>query len=202
MLWCYEAIWHMFLMYYGMLSSVCMYVCLSVRLFLNICFTFYKHYISVTQWRIYMKMRLFVDHKSNFHFTYTSSSSHARSQGEKTLKCVLFVFGKVKIINTQKRQLVDLPKCWPCNVNYSELYHGNVFYIGSRAKLAWLILLQRWVFLRIQDGGHSHLGFWPISNLWYRWPRWSCNTSFYGFSRAGSPFLVLFFGYGVKVTVR
>ena len=38
------------------------------------------------------------------------------------------------------------------------LFYGNVFYIVTRAKLAWLHIIQPLVaFLRIQDGGLGHL---------------------------------------------
>ena len=78
-------------------------------------------------------------------------------------------------------------------------FHGNVFFIVRKDKLAWLLHLNCWAFLRIQDGGRHYLGCWPISKFWSRWPRGLCNTSFQGFSRVWSPFLELFFWYRVKV---
>ena len=76
--------------------------------------------------------------------------------------------------------------------------YGNVFYIVRRCKLAWLLLVQPSAFFRNQDGDLRHLEFRPIFNIWSRWHtcRGSCNTSFMGVSRMGSPFLELFFGYG------
>ena len=58
-----------------------------------------------------------------------------------------------------KTDMVKLPKCWPCNVNYCKHFYGNVFYIVMRAKLAWLHLVQPWTFLTIQDGGLGYLEF-------------------------------------------
>ena len=82
--------------------------------------------------------------------------------------------------------------------------YGNVFYIVRSGKLAWLLLVQPSAFFRNQDGGLRYLKFRPIFNFWSRWHRGSCNTSlnFMGFSRMGSPFLELFFGYGVNVKVK
>jgi len=71
-----------------------------------------------------------------------------------------------------------------------------------REKLTWLLLVQPLAFLRIQDGGLRHLEFRPIFKFWSRWHRGSCNTSFWGFSRTGNPFLGLICGCMVGIRVK
>ena len=87
----------------------------------------------------------------------------------------------------------------PAMVTTVNFFHGNEFYTARRAKLAWLQLAWHWAFLWIQDGGSHHLGYMEISHCWPWLPTWSCNTSFLGWLRVGSPFLELFCGYLVKV---
>ena len=89
----------------------------------------------------------------------------------------------------------------PAMLTTVNFFHGNVFYIVRRAKLAWLLLARHWAFLGIQDGGHHHIGCMDISNCWSWWHTGSCNTSFLECVRAGNQFLE-FFWYWVKVKVK
>ena len=52
----------------------------------------------------------------------------------------------------------------PAMLTTVNFFHGNVFYIVRRAKLAWLLLARHRAFLGIQDGGHHHIGCIDISN--------------------------------------